>query len=106
MSHKDTKLTIKTWSKGDFVDIMFSDTGEGISEENLPKIFEPLFTTKAKGIGLGLAIVKGIVDGHKGSIEVESEVGRGTNFTVKGMTETLFDILNTKEGKIVNILTF
>ncbi len=77
------RLAIKTVVKKDFVEITFKDTGEGISKENLQKILEPLFTTKAKGIGLGLAIVKGIVEGHKGEIEVESEVGKGSTFTVK-----------------------
>jgi len=77
------RLEIKTGIKEDFVEITFKDTGEGISKENLPKIFEPLFTTKAKGTGLGLAMVKSIVDSHKGDIEVESEVGKGSSFTVK-----------------------
>jgi len=77
------RLAIKTVVKKDFVEITFKDTGEGISKENLQKIFEPLFTTKAKGIGLGLAIVKGIVEGHKGEIEVESEVGKGSTFIIK-----------------------
>jgi signal transduction histidine kinase len=63
--------------------ISFADTGVGILEENLGKIFEPLFTTKAKGIGLGLALVKTLVEGHGGSVEVESEVGKGSTFTVR-----------------------
>jgi len=67
----------------DFLSISFNDSGEGISEENLKKIFTPLFTTKAKGIGLGLAICKTIVDKHGGSIEVQSELGRGTTFLIK-----------------------
>jgi len=77
------RLAIKTVVKKDFVEITFKDTGEGITKENLQKIFEPLFTTKAKGIGLGLAIVKGIVEGHKGEIEVESKVGKGSTFIIK-----------------------
>ena len=52
-------------------------------EENLDKVFEPLFTTKAKGIGLGLAIVKTRVEEHEGSIEVKSEAGKGSVFTIK-----------------------
>ena len=55
----------------------------GIPEENLKKLFEPLFTTKAKGIGLGLALVKTLVEGHGGTIEVQSEVGKGSTFTVR-----------------------
>jgi signal transduction histidine kinase len=55
----------------------------GISEENLGKIFEPLFTTRAKGIGLGLAVTKALVEGHEGTIEVQSELGKGSTFTVR-----------------------
>ena len=66
-----------------WVAISFADTGVGIPEENLEKIFEPLFTTKAKGIGLGLAITKMAVEGHGGSMDVESEVGKGSIFTVR-----------------------
>lgn len=67
----------------DFAKIEIADTGEGISEENLPKIFEPYFSTKETGTGLGLAIVKRIIDEHSGTIEVESKEGEGTKFTVK-----------------------
>jgi len=65
------------------VAVSITDTGVGISEEDLEKIFEPLFTTKAKGIGLGLAVTKTLVEGHGGSIEVESTVGEGSTFTVR-----------------------
>jgi len=65
------------------VEISFSDTGEGIAKENMEKIFEPLFTTRAKGIGLGLALCKKYVEAHQGTIEVESEVGKGSKFVVK-----------------------
>ena len=63
--------------------IQVSDTGVGIPEEHLGKIFEPLFTTKAKGIGLGLAVSKTLVERHGGSMEVTSEVGKGSTFTVR-----------------------
>ncbi len=63
--------------------VSISDTGVGIPERNLDKVFKPLFTTKAKGIGLGLALVKTLVEGHGGAIEVESAVGEGSTFTVK-----------------------
>jgi signal transduction histidine kinase len=66
-----------------WVAVSFTDTGAGIPEENLGKVFEPLFTTKAKGIGLGLAIVKTLVEGHGGTIEVQSEVGKGSTFTIR-----------------------
>ena len=76
-------LKIEAAQKEDYVEIRIEDTGEGISEENLGNIFEPLFTTKTTGIGLGLAIVKGIIERHRGVIEVASEAGEGTTFTVK-----------------------
>ena len=63
--------------------IQVSDTGVGISEEHMGKIFEPLFTTKAKGMGLGLAVSKTLLERHGGTIEVESQVGKGTTFTVR-----------------------
>jgi len=63
--------------------VSFTDTGCGISKENLKKIFEPLFTTKPKGIGLGLAISKRMIEQNSGEIEVESTVGIGTTFTLK-----------------------
>jgi PAS domain S-box-containing protein len=67
------------------VEIRVEDTGSGISEEDLPHIFEPFYTTKAEGngLGLGLATVYGIIDRHKGTIGVDSELGRGTIFTIR-----------------------
>jgi signal transduction histidine kinase len=66
-----------------WVVVSVTDAGTGIPEENRAKLFEPLFTTKAKGIGLGLPIVKALVEGHGGVIEVESEVGKGTTFAMR-----------------------
>jgi signal transduction histidine kinase len=63
--------------------VSFTDTGMGIPEENLEKVFEPLFSTKVKGIGLGLAIVKALIEGHGGTVEVESSVGQGSTFTLR-----------------------
>ncbi len=63
--------------------ISFADAGVGIPEDNLKKLFEPLFTTRAKGIGLGLSITKILVEGHKGTIEVQSKLGKGSIFTVR-----------------------
>jgi PAS domain S-box-containing protein len=78
------QLIIKTKaSRSDGIAISIIDTGVGIPEENLEKIFEPLFTNKAKGIGLGMAITKTFVEGHGGSIEVRSKTGKGSTFTIK-----------------------
>ena len=77
------RLEIATRDEDGFIVTEFKDNGCGISEENLGKLFEPLFTTKTKGIGLGLAISTAIVEAHEGRIEVESELGKGTTFTVK-----------------------
>lgn len=62
--------------------LTFSDQGEGITTEDIPKIFQPYFTTKEAGIGLGLAITERIVREHGGEIHVESGIGKGTTFTV------------------------
>jgi len=69
----------------DCIEITFSDTGTGISEENLEKIFDPFFTTKetGHGVGLGLAISYGIIKEHGGTVSVESEVGKGTTFIIR-----------------------
>jgi len=65
-----------------FVEIMFKDSGIGIPEENLPKIFDPFFSTKEGTSGLGLPIVHNIIDMHNGAVHVESGQGGGTVFTV------------------------
>jgi signal transduction histidine kinase len=62
--------------------VSVSDTGGGISPEQINRIFEPFYTTKRKGTGLGLMIVQRIVRAHAGRIEVESHVGRGTTFRI------------------------
>jgi two-component system NtrC family sensor kinase len=66
------------------IKIQIRDDGAGIAPDILPHIFEPFLTTKesGRGVGLGLAISRGIIEGHKGRIEVESELGRGTKFTI------------------------
>jgi two-component system sensor histidine kinase HydH len=64
------------------VQIDVSDTGAGIDKENLPRIFDPYFTTKPSGTGLGLAIVYRIIEAHNGEIRVESERGKGTKVSV------------------------
>jgi signal transduction histidine kinase len=68
--------------EGDFVEISVKDGGMGISAENMKKLFQPLFTTKTRGIGLGLTICKNLTEANGGRIMVESEVGNGAKFTI------------------------
>lgn len=75
-------LQIETRHQNGCIEVYVRDTGCGINEEQQEKIFEPLFSTKAKGTGLGLAIVRGIVEHHHGQISVKSVVGQGTEFVV------------------------
>jgi signal transduction histidine kinase len=75
-------LTITSKAVKDNVKIIFNDTGTGMSEETLSKLWSPLFTTKAKGMGFGLSICKRIVEAHGGQISVESIIGKGTTVTV------------------------
>jgi len=78
-------LTIAAKNVNGTVQITFSDTGDGISQENLEKIFDPLFTTKVKGTGMGLAVCLEIVEGHAGTISVHrnAEPPGGTTFDVR-----------------------
>jgi signal transduction histidine kinase len=64
------------------LEIIFADTGTGMTRESMEKIWSPLFTTKATGIGLGLPIAKRLVEAHEGSITMESKAGKGSSFTV------------------------
>ena len=70
------------------VEVAVRDTGVGIAPEHLARITEPLYSTKARGLGLGLSIARAILDKNKGSIQVESKVGRGTTFTVRLLAAT------------------
>lgn len=86
-------LIVGTKTQGDFAEITIRDTGCGIPQEHLAKIFAPFFTTKSRGTGLGLAVVKKIIERHQGIIEVHSKVGEGTEFLIrlpiKGIKGTL-----------------
>jgi C4-dicarboxylate-specific signal transduction histidine kinase len=77
-------LSIHTISDSAAIKIIFADTGKGIAEENLQKLFDPFFTTKpvGEGTGLGLSISHGIIKDHGGDIDVCSEIGKGTTFTI------------------------
>ena len=82
---KQGEINITTRVLDGKVEITISDTGSGIPEENLSKIFDPFFTTKevGKGTGLGLNVAYNIIKKHKGTIDVQSEVGKGTTFTIR-----------------------
>ncbi len=75
-------LTVRTWFRGDCIRIDLSDTGEGIPQDVLPRIWRVYYSTKDRGSGLGLPTVRRIVAEHGGDITVETRVGRGTTFTV------------------------
>ena len=75
-------LKIKTYKNEDGICIELQDTGCGIPSEHLNKLFEPLFTTKTKGIGLGLAVCKNLLEANGGAITVASKEHEGTTFTV------------------------
>ncbi|MEK7399124.1 MAG: ATP-binding protein [Candidatus Poribacteria bacterium] len=77
------KITISISVKASNIEIAISDTGSGIPQENLSKIFDPFYTTKKSGTGLGLSIIHRIIEeNHKGEIHVNSKVGEGTTFTI------------------------
>jgi two-component system sporulation sensor kinase A len=77
------KVTLSSTQEGDYILVKVKDEGEGIPDEVLEKIGEPFFTTKEKGTGLGLMITYKIIENHKGSMSIESELGQGTVFTLK-----------------------
>jgi len=77
------KLTVRACEANGLLSIVVQDTGMGIANESLGKIFTPLYTTKAESTGIGLTISKRFVESHNGTIEVESEIGKGSTFTIK-----------------------
>ncbi len=79
---EEGNLTVASTKKEESVEIKVSDTGEGITPPNLEKIFDPLFSTKFEGTGLGLSVCREIVLAHKGTINAESEVGKGTTVSI------------------------
>jgi signal transduction histidine kinase len=77
------ELKISTKISECFLEIEINDSGLGIPEKEVKKIFDPLFTTKASGIGLGLAVCQGIIQKHNGIIDVKSQEGIGTKMVIK-----------------------
>ncbi len=84
------ELTVRSRSEGGDLEITIADTGQGIPAEHIDRIFEPFFTTKdqeadpsRRGVGLGLSVTYSIVEAHGGSLDVASEIGRGTTFSMK-----------------------
>jgi PAS domain S-box-containing protein len=80
-------LGVFTRLDGGWVEIAVKDTGDGIQAEALPHVFDPYYTTRPRGVGLGLAIAHRIVEGHRGTIDVETDVGKGTMMTVRLLRE-------------------
>ena len=85
LGDRQGNITVRTWSNSDHIFVSVADNGCGMPEEIRQRIFEPFFTTKeaGKGTGLGLSISYDIIRKHDGEITVDSEVGKGTTFTVK-----------------------
>ena len=76
-------LDITSNREDNSVVVKFQDSGSGIAAEDLDMLFEPLFTTKARGVGLGLTICKSIMEALQGTIGVQSELGHGTTLTIR-----------------------
>jgi two-component system sensor histidine kinase AtoS len=80
---KGGRIIIECSKKDESLSVTVRDTGEGVAPENLEKIFNPFFTTKAKGQGLGLAVCKRLIEAQSGTISVKSELGKGSTFTIE-----------------------
>jgi signal transduction histidine kinase len=76
-------ITLQAVHEGEHVCLSLIDTGQGMTPEVLAKVFQPFYSTKKSGSGLGLPTTRRIVEAHRGAIEVQSEVGKGTKFTIR-----------------------
>jgi len=76
------ELRVAVAARGETLEVMVSDTGEGIAPSDIAHVFEPFFSTKSEGTGLGLALVHRVVQEHGGDIDVRSSPGLGTTFTL------------------------
>jgi len=90
------ELIVRVKRRGNFVEVSITDTGVGMSEEDLERCFDIYWSTKREGSGLGLATVRRIIDEHEGTIAVLSEQGRGTSFSI--VLPLLVEITGTSEG--------
>ncbi len=106
---------VEIGSRQGYASVVVTDTGRGISPQNLPNIFRPFYTTKGNGTGLGLSLAHRIVEDHHGRIEVSSVLGKGSQFTVllpfhvpRGCTWRLprrFTSRNPRAGRLVGTLS-
>jgi signal transduction histidine kinase len=76
------RVVIRVRSEGSGLVIEVEDTGAGIAPEHLSRIFDPFYTTRPKGTGLGLFVAHAIVQRHRGSLDVDSQLGKGTRFQI------------------------
>jgi len=77
------RLTIRSGSDGEVIWVAVSDTGAGISQERLERIFEPFHTTKSRGLGLGMSFAQKMIEEHRGKISVKSQLGEGTQVRIE-----------------------
>ena len=99
---KGAQLYISSVQRGnDKLEISVMDNGPGIEKQRLAKVMEAFYTTKSQGTGLGLAVVQGVVQSHKGSVEVKSEVGKGSCFTLVLPLHRIGDFENESLNKVI-----
>jgi len=85
MAEKEGVLVVEIYSTDEEHVVDITDNGTGISEENMQRLFEPYFTSKRNGMGLGLAATLNIIQSHNAHVDVKSEIGKGTTFSITFM---------------------